>query len=92
MPTLKAFEELEVWKESCRLVKEIYLHSTKAEFDRDLCSQLRRACISIPSNIAEGFEKNSKPEFIRYLRIAKGSAGEARTQVYLARSLNYLTG
>ena len=86
------FEELEVWKESCRFVKEIYDVTGNADFlrDRDLTSQLRRAAISVPSNIAEGFEKGSKKEFVRYLLIARGSAGEIRTQLYIGRTLNYL--
>ena len=86
------FEDLEVWKESCRFVKEI-TNITGNDFfkkDRDLTSQHRRASVSIPGNIAEGFEKGSQKEFIRYLLIARGSAGEIRTQLYMARSLKYL--
>lgn len=86
------FEELEVWKESCRFVKDICHISGNGAFskDRDLISQIRRAAISIPSNIAEGFEKGSSKNFARYLLIARGSAGEIRTHLYIARSLNYL--
>jgi four helix bundle protein len=91
--TVKSFEELDVWKEACRFVVDIYNVSSResSKFDYDLSRQIRRASISIPSNIAEGFEKNSEGEFIRYLLIAKGSAGEVRTQLYLAKSLNFLS-
>jgi four helix bundle protein len=87
-----SFEDLDVWKEACRFVKDIYAVSTNGNFgkDRDLVSQIRRAVISISSNIAEGFEKGSKKEFARYLLIARGSAGELRTQLYIARSLGYI--
>ncbi|MCX6640943.1 MAG: four helix bundle protein [bacterium] len=92
MAYAKCFEELEVWKESCRFVKELYEITGSGQFlkDRDLSSQIRRAGISIASNIAEGFEKGSKKEFIRYLLIARGSAGEVRTQIYIARSLGLI--
>jgi len=93
MATVKSFEELKVWQEASQFAVEMY-HVTgmkSSNFDRDLASQLRRASTSIPSNIAEGFEKNSRKEFIRYLYIAKGSAGEVRTQLHLAKALNYLT-
>jgi four helix bundle protein len=88
----RSFEELDVWQEGCRFVVEIYDATKKDKFskDRDLISQMRRAAISIPSNIAEGFEKGSRKEFIRYLYIARGSAGEIRTQLYIARSLDYV--
>jgi len=84
MKFAKSFEDLEVWKEGCRLVVDIYqvTKSNKFGYDKDLCSQLRRAAISIPSNISEGFEKGSQRDFIRYLLIARGSAGEIRTQLY----------
>ncbi len=76
------FEDLEVWKRSARLavevlklVENIKLYSLK--------DQMARAAISIPSNIAEGAERDGDKEFARFLRIAKGSAGELRTQFYL---------
>ena len=92
MAFAKRFEDLEVWKEACRFVKAIYEITKEGRFakDRDLVSQLRRAAISIPSNISEGFEKGSAKEFARYLLMARGSAGEIRTQLYIAKSLDYL--
>lgn len=92
MSFASCFEELEVWKEDCRFVQDIYNLSGNDYFrkDMDLTSQLRKASISIPSNISEGFEKGSKKEFVRYLSIARGSAGEIRTQLYIARSLGYI--
>jgi len=74
------FEELNVWKLSLRITKSIY--------DRD---QIRRAIVSVSSNIVEGFEKNNNNEFIRYLKIAKGSVGEVRNQLFIAKELSYIT-
>ena len=76
------FEDLEVWKRSSRLAVEILklAESIKLFSLRD---QIARAAISIPSNIAEGAERDSDRDFVRFLRIAKGSAGELRTQLYL---------
>ena len=93
MGTIRSFEDLQVWQETCQFVVEIFRASgtNPSKFDRDLASQLRRASISIPSNIAEGFEKNFDKEFSRYLLIAKGSAGEVRTQLHLAKELNYVS-
>ena len=85
-----SFENLEVWKRSCKLAVTIYeiLRSCK---DFGLKDQMTRAAISIASNIAEGAERNSKAEFIRFLHIAKGSAAELRTQVYIATNIGVLT-
>ena len=84
--TYVSFEELEVWKRSCRLAVEIcQLLMDCKEFA--LKDQMSRAAISIASNIAEGAERGSKAEFIRFLNIAKGSAAELRTQLYIAAKL-----
>ncbi len=87
------FEEIDVWKKGMELCNEMYELSRRKSFAKDfeLTNQLRRSAISIPSNIAEGFERNSKPEFIRFLKIAKGSAGELRTQLYIARDQEYVS-
>ncbi len=85
----QSFEELEVWKRGCRLAVEVCqtLAKSREYFVRD---QMQRAAISIPSNIAEGSERDSKLDFIRFLRIAKGSAAELRTQTYIALKLELL--
>ena len=93
MGLFKSFEEIDVWKEGCRLVDKIYQATSQEKFSKDwgLKDQIRRSAVSIPSNIAEGFERDTKKEFIRYLYIAKGSAGELRTQLYLSFTLGYLS-
>ena len=92
MATWKSFEEMESWKEGGRLVCEVYGMTRHGEFERDfaLRDQIRRSVISIPSNIAEGFERDSTKAFINFLYIAKGSCGELRTQLYIARKLGYI--
>ncbi len=77
------FEDLEVWKEGMRLAVKIY-RSLEACRDYGLRDQMQRAAVSIPSNIAEGFERSTNKDFIRFLYISKGSCAELRTQVYLA--------
>ena len=79
---LHHFEDLEVWKRSSRLAVSVLelIDSTKLFALRD---QMARSCISIPSNIAEGAERESNREFRRFLAISKGSAGELRTQLYI---------
>lgn len=85
----KSFEDLEIWKRSCRLAVELY-ELLKECRDYNLKDQMLRSAISIPSNIAEGSERNSKVEFKRFLNIAKGSAAELRTQVYIAARVGLL--
>jgi four helix bundle protein len=86
----QSFEDLQVWQKACRLCVEIYriFENCKTYAIRD---QVQRAALSIPSNIAEGHERNSKKEFLRFLHIAQGSCGELRTQIYIARKLDLLT-
>lgn len=79
----KSFEDLEVWKQSCRLAVRVY-NELKACRDFGLKDQMTRAAVSIASNIAEGAERDSRQEYIRFLHIAKGSAAELRTQLYIA--------
>lgn len=80
--SLHQFEELEVWKRSSRLAVSILelVDGIKLYALRD---RMARCCISVPSNIAEGAERDSDREFRRFLAIAKGSAGELRTQLYI---------
>lgn len=87
------FEDLPIWKMSLKLTKKIYDVSSQQKFSKDfaLRDQIRRAIISVSSNIVEGFEKNSNNEFIRFLKIAKGSAGEVRNQIYISLSVEYIS-
>lgn len=85
-----SFEELEVWKRSCRLAVQVY-ELLKECRDYGLHDQMSRAAVSIASNIAEGAERDSRTEFARFLHIAKGSAAELRTQVYIAERIGVLT-
>ena len=86
---MDAFEQLEVWKRSCRLCIDMY---TLVETCRvyGLRDQLGRSALSVPSNIAEGYERNSSREFVRFLKIAKGSCGELRTQLHIGRESGLL--
>lgn len=92
MTTAKRFEELEVWQRAKELTNLIYKHSSDGVFARDfgLRDQMRRAAVSIMSNIAEGFESQTQSMFIQYLARAKGSAGEVRAQLYIAKEQGYI--
>ena len=81
MNTFKRFEEMEVWQKSRELIKLIYSLTLKKEFARDfsLRDQIRRAAVSVLSNIAAGYERESKKEFLRFLLIAKGSVSDVRS-------------
>ena len=83
------FEELDVWKRSCRLSVELYKHLGRCN-NLSCRDQVTRAGLSIASNIAEGFERESRAELLRYLRIAKGSCGEVRTQLLIGIEANLL--
>ena len=84
----KYFEELEIWIEARQLVNIIY-KSTVSCKDYGFKDQIQRASVSVMNNIAEGFERNSNAEFIRFLNIALGSCGEVRSMSYVALDLNY---
>ena len=90
---ISAFTDLEIWKLSVEVTVAIYKITRNNEFKKDfgLVDQIRRAIISVSSNIAEGFERNNNNEFIQYLRIAKGSAGEVRSQLLVSLKLGYIT-
>lgn len=83
------FERLEVRKKSCRLAVNIYQNTSEWK-DWGLRDQVNRASISIPSNIAEGSERGTDPDYVRFLLIAKGSAAELRTQLYIANKIGLL--
>ena len=93
MPTITRFEEIEAWKTSRELTRLIYGLSEQGKFARDfgLRDQIRRASVSVMSNIAEGFESRTQPQFIEYLGRAKASAGEVRCQLYIIQDLQYLS-
>lgn len=84
------FEDLEIWKNSISLAKEVHVQFRDCR-DFSLRSQIYRSAISIASNIAEGHERRSNKEYIQFLYVAKGSCGELRTQLILARDFSYLT-
>ena len=92
MATVLRFEDLKVWQEAKSLVKAIYLLTGKGAAGRDFGfrDQLRRAAVSVMSNIAEGFERGTNKEFVQYLYIAKGSAGEVRSLLWVAMEVGYL--
>ncbi|MCL0089576.1 four helix bundle protein [Dehalococcoidia bacterium] len=83
----RSFEELEVWKRACRSAVRVYEVLSGCK-DYGLRDQMMRAAVSIASNLAEGSERNSVPDFIH---IAKGSAAELRTQIYIAHKIGVLT-
>jgi len=89
---IKTFKDLKVWKKSMAVVRDIYLLSINfpGEEKYVLTPQIRRSAISIPSNIAEGYGRNSKKDYIRFLQIAKGSLYELKTQLEIAFNLNYI--
>jgi len=93
MATFKTFEEISAWQKARELTKEIYKVTTHGAFGRDygLRDQIRRASVSIMSNVAEGFERSGTGEFGHFLSTAKGSAGEVRSQLYVALDQEYLT-
>lgn len=89
----KSFEDMEVWVASRDLVNFVYAATKQKAFSRDfpLVDQVRRAAVSIMSNIAEGFERGANTELIQFLFIAKGSCGEVRSQLYVALDQGYIS-
>ena len=84
---IEKFEDLKIWQEGIELVVKIY-SSLKDCKDFGLRDQMQRAAFSIPSNIAEGFDRKSNKEFVRFLRIAKASCAELRTQLVIAKKIS----
>jgi len=82
----RSFEDLEVWQRACRLSVEIFQAFESCKY-LNLTSQVERCGLSVPSNIAEGAERGGTKEYAQFLKIAKGSAGELRTQLYIAKKL-----
>lgn len=92
MGKIERFEELQVWQAGMDLCKQVYRLTNTESFSKDfgLKDQIRRSAISVPSNISEGFERDSQKQFLYFLAIAKGSCGEVRTQIQLAFELEYI--
>ena len=93
MGKFNSFEEINSWQRARVFNKRIYLITENSNFkkDFDFTRQIRRASVSISSNIAQRFERNTDKEFIYFLYVAKASAGEVRSQLYLAFDLDYIT-
>ncbi len=92
MARLERFEDIDAWKEARELTKSVYQITSTGEFARDfgLRDQIRRAAVSVMSNIAEGFERGGDKEFLQFLSLAKGSCGEVRAQLYAALDQTYI--
>ena len=92
MSKIETFEDIEAWKMAREITKLLYQISSSGNFSKDfaLVNQIRRASVSVLSNIAEGFERSGDKEFVQFLPIAKGSCGEVRAQLYVALDQNYI--
>lgn len=92
MTTIKNFEDLKAWQKARELAGLVYELTRKEKFSRDfgLRDQTQRAASSVMHNIAEGFESGSDPEFVRFLKMARRSAGEVQSQLYLALDVGYI--
>ena len=90
---IQKFEDTKVWQDSRAFVKTTYQLTAKPKFKKDfsLRDQIQRAAVSIMNNIAEGYERDSNTEFIRFLLYSKGSSGEVRSLLYVALDLEYIT-
>ena len=90
---IECFEDLYIWQKAIEFAKEIYVVTERKGLKTDfgLKGQMRDSALSISSNIAEGFERRSRKEYLTFLNIAKGSAGEIRSQLYVAREVGYLS-
>jgi four helix bundle protein len=88
-PKVVKFEDLVVWQKSLKLSVDIY-DALKDVRDFGLRDQMQRSSVSVPSNISEGFDRNTNKDFIRFLYIAKGSCSELRTQLYVAKEINLI--
>jgi four helix bundle protein len=92
MATITRFEDIRAWQTARELTRRVYAVSNQGAFARDygLRDQMRRASVSIMSNIAEGFESDTQQQFIRFLGHAKASAGELRAQLYVALDVGHI--
>ena len=92
MATFRKFEEIECWKKARELTRRIYEITNKPAFAKDfgLKDQIRRAAVSVMSNIAEGYDRSGTAEFVHFLATAKGSAAEVKCQLYVAADQGYI--
>jgi len=93
MTAITRFEDIESWKTARQLTNSVYAHTNQTGFSRDfgLRDQIRRASVSVMSNIAEGFESRTDVQFINFLGMARASAGEVRAQLYIALDQKYIS-
>jgi four helix bundle protein len=93
MATITKFEDLEIWQEARKLAKEIYIISKETDLNTDFRfkEQIKASSGSVMDNIAEGFERDGNIEFRQFLSIAKGSAGESRSQIYRLYDYEYIS-
>jgi len=93
MTVLTRFEDIDAWQKARQLSTMVYEYTKQDAFKKDygLCDQIRRASVSVMSNIAEGFDRSDNKEFIQFLFIAKGSTAEVESQLYVALDNNYIT-
>lgn len=93
MAAFQNLEDIDAWQKSRELTRQIYTASNRGSFSKDfaLRDQIRRATVSIMSNIAEGHERGGTGEFVQFLSIAKGSVGEVVSQLYVARDQDYIS-
>jgi len=93
MATFRSVEEIDAWRKTRELVRQVYAITKKSAFSKDygLKDQIRRASISTMSNIAEGYERDGTREFIQFLSVAKGSTGEVKSHLYAALDQGYIT-
>ena len=90
---ITSFEDLRIWQNAVELAKDIYILTGRPEFKTDfgLKDQMRRAAVSISTNIAEGFERRSRKEYLNFLNISKGSCGELRSLLMISKEVGYLS-
>ena len=93
MASIRTFADLDAWRTARELTKLVYLATRSSAFSKDfgLRDQVRRACVSIMANVAEGFGRSGSGEFIQFLAIAKGSACEVASHVYVALDQDYIS-
>lgn len=92
MATIKRFEDIDAWREARSLASSVYKLTSAGDWAKDfsLRDQIRRAAVSVACNIAEGFGRETNTEFARFVGIARGSASEVKTLLYIALDLEYI--